>query len=106
MYFTTTVIENYKMQSQILECDCEQLLQNIIFLTDTKKVCNFLREKIKEINTYQPSQIDKFDLRGDDILQRKRFHKKTNVDMTENIKLLFDNITAEIAVDLYRASIT
>lgn len=98
--------ENYKMQSQILECDCEQLLQNIIFLTDTKKVCNFLREKIKEINTYQPSQIDKFDLRGDDILQRKRFHKKTNVDMTENIKLLFDNITAEIAVDLYRASIT
>ena len=33
--------ENYKMQSQILECDCEQLLQNIIFLTDTKKFVTF-----------------------------------------------------------------
>ena len=98
--------ENYKSQSQILECDCEQLLQNIIFLTDNRKVCNFLRQKIIELNSYQPSEIDKFDLRGDDAFQRKRFSKKRNVDMTENIKLLFDDITPEIAVDLYRASIT
>ena len=69
-------------------------------------MCNFLRQKIIELNSYQPSEIDKFDLRGDDAFQRKRFSKKRNVDMTENIKLLFDDITPEIAVDLYRASIT
>ena len=48
------------------------------------------------------NENDKFNLYGDDSLQRKRFHDKEDVDLVDIIKQLFDDISSEQAVDFYR----
>ena len=106
IFYDNMYREDYKTKCQVVECDCQQLLQNIVTMSRTRKLCDFLRELIIEKASYQPTDMDKFDLRGDDALQRKRFAQKNKVDPTENIKLLFDNLTSEVAVDIYRESTT
>lgn len=53
--------------------------------------------------TYIPTENDKFNLYGDDSLQRKRFHEKEDADLVDIIKQLFDDITSIQAVDFYRS---
>lgn len=95
--------KNYVSASQITQCDCEQLLQNIILLGQPKEFCNTLRNLVKERSTYSPTENDKFNLYGDDALQRKRFQEKEDVDLVEIIKQIFDGISSEDAVDFYRS---
>jgi hypothetical protein len=96
---------HYNNKCQITECDCEQLLQNILLLGQPKEFRNLIRKIVKEKSTYKPTEKDKFNLYGDDALQRKRFQEKEDTDLVEIIKQLFDGITSEEAVDFYRSRI-
>lgn len=98
---------DYKSKNSITEFDCEQLIQNIFKLSIPKDFCNFLRNIVKEKATYIPSENDKFNMWGDDIIQKKRFlNKKETTDISDIIKLLFDGITSEEAIDFYRNQFT
>jgi hypothetical protein len=94
---------DYSSKCQITECDCEQLLQNIILISKPKEFYNLVREMVVSKATYIPTENDKFNLYGDDSLQRKRFHDKEDVDLVDIIKQLFDDITSLQAVDFYRS---
>ena len=94
---------DYSSKCQITECDCEQLLQNIILISKPKEFYNLVREMVVSKATYIPTENDKFNLYGDDSLQRKRFHDKEDVDLVDIIKQLFDDITSVQAVDFYRS---
>lgn len=98
--------DNYSSKCQLTECDCEQLLQNIILLGQPKEFCNILRDIVKIKATYYPSENDKINLYGDDSLQRKRFQEKEEVDLVDIIKQLFDGISSEKAVDFYRSKLS
>jgi hypothetical protein len=93
---------DFSQKCQLTECDCEQLIQNIIVLGQPKEFHNFVRTLVKDKATYMPTENDKFNLYGDDSLQRKRFHDKEDVDLVDIIKQLFDDISSEQAVDFYR----
>jgi len=94
---------DFSSKCQITECDCEQLLQNIILISKPKEFYNLVREMVVSKATYIPTENDKFNLYGDDSLQRKRFHDKEDVDLVDIIKQLFDDITSVQAVDFYRS---
>ena len=63
-----------------------------------------MRKIIKDNSTYQSTENDRVNIFGDDLILKKRFSKNVvNVDKVDIVKLLFDNITNEQAVDLYRS---
>ena len=94
---------DYINTSSITEIDCEQLLQNIYTLSNPKDFCVLLRNIVKNNSTYIPTENDKFDFHGDDNIQKKRFaNTKENSDVIDIIKLLFDTISSQEAVDFYR----
>jgi len=95
--------KNYNETNYTTKTDCEQLLQNIYFIIDPKSFCNYLRELVKEKSSYNPTENDKFDLYGDDVIQKKKFLTKEKIDVTCIIKMMFDGITSEEAVDFYRS---
>ena len=95
--------KDFNSKCQITECDCEQLLQNIITVGQPKDFYNIVRTIVKNKATYTPTENDKFNLYGDDSLQRKRFHDKEDIDLVDIIKQLFDDISSEEAVDFYRS---
>ena len=97
--------QDYNKKTQLTECDCEQLLQNIILMGQPKEFCNIVRNLVKDKATYYPTEKDKFNLYGDDSLQRKRFQEREEIELVEIIKQLFDGITAEETVDFYRSRI-
>lgn len=95
--------ENYISTNSVTEIDCEQLLQNIYTISNMKDFCLLLRNIVKNNSTYIPTENDKFDFHGDDNIQKKRFtNTKENSDVVDIIKLLFDNISSQDAVDFYR----
>jgi hypothetical protein len=94
--------DNYSYNSQITECDLEQLIQNIIVLSKPKQFCLKLQKLIMKNAQYKPLENDKFNLYGDDSLQRKKFVELEDIDGPEVYKRLFDNMSIEKAVDLYR----
>ena len=65
--------ENYMEKSYATKTDCEQLLYNIVFLSNGKHFCNFLRKTIVKNNTIKPEILDKFNIISDDILVKKNF---------------------------------
>ena len=95
--------KDFSSKCQITECDCEQLLQNIITVGQPKDFYNIVRTIVKNKATYTPTENDKFNLYGDDSLQRKRFHDKEDIDLVDILKQLFDDISSEEAVDFYRS---
>jgi hypothetical protein len=97
--------KNYISTNSITEYDCQQLLKNIYTLSNPKEFCFLFRNIIKDKCTYQPTELDRFNLYGDDIVQKKRLsNNKESVDVIEDvIKLIFDNISSEDAVDFYRS---
>lgn len=93
----------YWEKTIVMETDSEQLLQNIILLCKPREICDLIRSIIKEKCTYVPDEEnDKFDIYADDLLMRKRFQEREQVDHIEIIKRIFDEITNEQAVDFYR----
>lgn len=90
--------------SQILEYEGEQLIQNIVILSDYHNFNLRIREIIKEKCSYIPTKNDKFNLRADDPIIRRRFtdllRAPTRIVISDNIKRLFDTITVEQLDDL------
>jgi hypothetical protein len=95
-------ITNYKIHSEIFEKETEQLLVNIIIVGSPIKLSKLLRKITMLHSTYIPTDSDFFNLKTDDAMCKDRFNSDNFDDPTENIKKLFDNITNEDAVDLYR----
>jgi hypothetical protein len=95
--------KGYKTSNPITEYDCEQVLQNIYTLSKPKEFCISVRNIVKKNCTYYPTENDRFNLHGDDTVQKKRLlNNKENIDIVEIIQCLFDNISSEDAVDFYR----
>lgn len=95
--------KGYKTTNPITEYDCEQILQNIYILSKPKEFCMIVRNIVKKNCTYYPTENDRFNLHGDDTVQKKRLmNNKETVDIVEIIQCLFDNISSEDAVDFYR----
>lgn len=94
--------KDFLKRSQITECECEQLLQNIQLLSHPQEFSIQLRKWVKNNSTFTPSEQDKFNICSDDSLQRKRFTEKEDIDMVDVIKQLFDGISSEDSVDFYR----
>ena len=86
----------YHETCQITEYDCEQLLLNIILLSKPKTFSKLLRDIVKDKGTISSTDIDKFNLIGDDNHQRKRFNEKDDIDLADEIKQLFDGISSKM----------
>jgi len=96
--------EDFCKKTEITSKDFEQLLQNILLLSNLRNFCSLLKELVIEKATYRPTENDRFNIYGDDTIMKKKFNKnKENNDYAEVIKSLFDNMTSEQAVDLYRS---
>ena len=81
-----------------------QYIQNICLLCNPKKFNKFLRNIIKDKATYKVTTNDIKNLSADDSSQRRRYENdRENIDPVESMKLLFDNISSEDAVDYYRS---
>ena len=83
--------------------DCEQLAQNIILVSQPRKLCDKLRKLLVENCTYKHTKQDHFSLVGDDVLQRKKFQTKEKIEMVDTVSQLFDDITDEQAVNFYKS---
>lgn len=96
--------KDYVTSSCITEYDCEQLLQSIRILSKPKEFNILLRNTIRKYCSYLPTINDKFNLHGDDNVQKKRFAKIKEDEemMVESIKMIFDNISTADAVDFCR----
>lgn len=93
--------KDYKTKCHITAIDCEQLLQNIILLSNKLSLCSMLRELVIENFTFYPTESDRFNIYGDDSLQRKHFAETIRDDQetVDIIKQLFDKITLQEAID-------
>ena len=100
---------NFSNEAVIAETDCEQLIKNILLLGNPIECCNLFRRVIKEKASTAGQRLnDKWNIFADDEFQKKRFkkNKNNNPDILYIIKPLFDNISAEQAVDFYREKYT
>jgi hypothetical protein len=95
--------DDYKDKTVITSVDFVQLLQNILLLSDKKEFYKIIKKIIIDNATYTPTENDKFNLYRDDPLLKKKFQSFKEEDKTDSIKMLFDNITSEKAVDFYRS---
>ena len=85
----------YVYKSQITELDCEQLLQNIILLSQPYKLSEILRCMVIDKSTFIPYKTDKFNLYADDKLQQRRFAtcRDTEKHSISVLKRVFNNIS-------------
>jgi len=67
--------ENYRSHSTFCEVDLEQLLMNIKLLFDFNRLCIEVRRMVMKRCYYEPSDIDDFNLTGDDKIQKTRLSK-------------------------------
>jgi hypothetical protein len=104
VFHDNTYRSEYNIKSQILECDCEQLIRNIMILLDPILFSKIIRNIVKENSIYYPTDTDKFNLRHDDSIQRKKFenYKPDENENLQVIKTIFDDISTEDALDFYR----
>ena len=89
---------------QIAECECQQLLQNICFMVDLTGFMKFLQYLVKDNTTYVPTKLDKFNLLGDDVTQKKRLKNQvfTDENIISVIKTVFDDISSVDALSVYK----
>ena len=86
--------EDMNIHSPTIEADAEQILYNIIFISNFKFFNNFLRTFISQNHSYNKTDKDIFNLLKDDVLQKQGFDtliKEKNV--FKNIRLLYDDIS-------------
>ena len=93
---------DYMKKAQIAEFDCEQLIQNIILLSQPITLCKMFQEIIVTKCTLTPTETDKFDLCGDDKYQQKRFLSTQDLDedTSQVFKRVFDGISDTDAIDI------
>ena len=89
--------KEYKLKSQITEYDCQQLIENIITLSQPSKFNKDIRSLIKQKATYTPTINDKFNLTCNDTLQYKRMKnlKDSEEDIIKSLMSVFDNLNYE-----------
>ena len=82
------------MHSPLIEYDMNQVLYNLIFISNFENFNDYLRSEIKDNFNYKYTDNDRLNLKEDDKVQKKNFKilQKEN-DIYKNINLLFDNIT-------------
>jgi len=81
--------------------ELNQLLSNIFFVS-TSKFYSTIRNIIKENATFFPTENDKCNIYSDDPIIRKKYTKINDTDIIDIVKMIFDNINGEQAVDFYR----
>jgi len=97
---------DYLATGQLMESDCEQLVQSILLLSNPRELCRLFRNIVKSKATHIATKNDKFNMFGDDPLQKKRLNNpsaKDDPDIIDVVKELFDDMRAEDAVDFYRS---
>jgi hypothetical protein len=96
--------EDYQNIAPIAQQDCQQLLVNILLLSKPKEFCNMLRAIVSKYSTIKPTELDKFNLTGDDKLHKRQFAKDVddNQELTTTVKRLFDDISTEDAEKIWR----
>ena len=97
--------KNYCSKSQITEFDCEQLLQNIILMSNPIKLCKVFQTIIINNCTITATESDKFNLYADDKFQQKKFLKGeccNGDNVNDIIKRLFDGISKEEIEEIIR----
>lgn len=89
--------EDYIDSVEITKQDCEQLLHNILSLSNTKAFCNMIRFMLVKYCTITPSPLDKFNITADDRLQKKHFknYNDSPDNMINSLKQVFDGISTE-----------
>lgn len=96
--------DDYSAANQLMECDCAQLVSNILDMSIPRVVGWRLRDIVKTKCTHPMTDRDKTNLTGDDGIQKKRLASdKDDPDYVDTVRQLFDNISSEHAVDFYRA---
>jgi hypothetical protein len=96
--------QNFIQKVSKIELDLKQIIQNICLLSNPKKFNKFMRNIVKDKATYKVTVNDIKNFSTDDTIQRRRFeNEKETIDPVEIIKLMFDNISSEEAVDYYRS---
>jgi len=95
---------NFLAKTDQADTDIKQITQSICLLCNPKKFNKFLRNIVKTNATYKVTSNDIKNLSADDSSQRRRFeNEKEKIDPVETMKILFDNISSEEAVDYYRS---
>ena len=82
--------EDMNIHSPTIEADAEQILYNIIFISNFKFFNNFLRTFISQNHSYNKTDKDIFNLLKDDVLQKQGFDtliKEKNV--FKNISVVY-----------------
>jgi len=89
--------KDYKDKAVICRQDCEQLLFNILELSNTKALCETIRKTVLKNSVIEPSKLDKFDFTADDKLIKKQLNSENDSkeQSIHSIKRLFDNISKE-----------
>ena len=101
VFFDNTYRHDYKNKAIIFGLDCEQLITNIIAVSQRKSFCNMLRTLVMKKCNLVPTSLDKFNLTADDKTQKRTFqNEKDDMDrVKESIKMLFDNISDDDALE-------
>jgi hypothetical protein len=96
--------DNFLQKVSKIELDLKQIIQNICLLCNPKKFNKFMRKIVKDKATYKVTANDIKNFSTDDSSQRRRFeNEKETIDPVEIMKLMFDNMSSEEAVDYYRS---
>ena len=99
--------DDFTNKCPLTEGELEQLLLNILLMSNNHKFRIVLQKKIINLATHIPSENDKFNLYGDDSLQRKRLQQETDdPEAVDILRQLFDNISTQQMVDLYRSKVS
>ena len=105
IFSDNTFRDNYQLSVPITSQDCMQLLSNIISLSKPKKFCNTIRTIIKDNCIIKPTTTDKFNLTGDDRMNRQHFLKieDSEDNLLVSVKRMFDDISNEDAITLIKS---
>jgi hypothetical protein len=98
-------LENYKSKSEILEFDCEQLLQNLFSCLEEIRFNQQFRQVVKTTSTHIATNNDKFDFLQDDKEQVVNFknYKVTDDEIRAVVQQLFDDMDNSTAIEFYRS---
>ena len=91
---------NMSIHSPLIEYDCEQILYNIIYVSNFKFFNNYLRKLIYEKYTHKKTCNDILNLKMDDKIQKEDFNilqKEKNI--IKNIRELYDDIPVKILIE-------
>jgi hypothetical protein len=102
IYGNNDYTKNFSSRNQMAEFDCQQLLQNIIIVSNERLLSKLVRNIIVENSTYLPATNDKFNIYGDDPMIRTQLSEYV-YDPCIVLGQVFDDISSSDAVDLYRS---